>query len=890
MANLEKYVYLFNQKNTEGSKELKELLGGKGANLAEMASIGLPVPPGFTITTKACQFYHENDSEWPDGLTDNIKNGIHSIEDELGMEFGNPDSPLLVSVRSGAAISMPGMMDTVLNLGLNDEVVVGLAKKTGNERFAYDCYRRFIDMFGDVVMNVSHDHFEHAIDTLKKEKNVKNDIELTTQDLKVLVDRYKAIYRKHTGYMFPNNPWEQLTFAVNAVFGSWNSERANKYRSINKITGLIGTAVNVQAMVFGNMGENCATGVCFTRNPATGENKLYGEFLRNAQGEDVVAGIRTPEPILKLSEEMPSAFNELSKLTTQLEKHYKNMQDIEFTIQENKLYMLQTRNGKRTGPAALQLAIDLVNEGLVTESEAVLNLVEPGHLDQLLHPQFKNADKYAEKVIAKGLPASPGAAVGQVVFTSEDAELAQEEGRKVVLVRIETSPEDVGGMSAAQGIITSRGGMTSHAAVVARGWGKPCVAGCSDIVVNYETQTFTNGQLEVHAGDWVSINGATGELILGQEELEEPEISGNFKTFMKWVDANRSMNVRANADNPADALQARNFGAEGIGLCRTEHMFFEGDRISIVREMIMADNEKERRRALAKLLPLQKSDFVGIFKAMKDLPVTIRLLDPPLHEFLPHSKKEMKEMASKLGVSEGIINSKVEKLKEFNPMLGHRGCRLGITFPEITEMQAQAILEAALELKQEGIDVIPEIMIPLVGTVEEFINQKKVIVSTAAKVFEKAGTDLKYLVGTMIEVPRAALTADDIAKEAEFFSFGTNDLTQMTFGYSRDDASKFLPDYLDRKILPVDPFQVLDQRGVGQLVKMGTEKGRSVRKNLKVGICGEHGGEPKSVEFCHSVGLNYVSCSPFRVPIARLAAAQAQLKKAKLKESVTVAG
>lgn len=884
MANQEKYVYKFSKDHTDGNRNMKPLLGGKGAGLAEMSSIGLPVPPGFTITTEACDHFYKNNEKWPDGLDNQVKEGVKFVEKAMGAELGNPSNPLLVSVRSGAAISMPGMMDTVLNLGLNDEVVAGLAKKTGNERFAYDSFRRFIDMFGDVVMGVSHDYFEQAIDSLKKERKVENDIDLSTDDLKVLVERYKAIYSKHTGSDFPTDPKEQLNHAINAVFGSWNSDRAIKYRRLNKITGLLGTAVNVQTMVFGNMGDSSATGVCFTRNPATGEHKLYGEFLKNAQGEDVVAGIRTPQPISRLADEMPEAYSQLLELTTQLETHYKNMQDIEFTIQEGELFMLQTRNGKRTGPAALKIALDFVEKGLVDEKEAVLNLVEPGHLDQLLHPQFSDEEGYKDKIIAEGLPASPGAAVGQVVFNSEKAEEAQQDGKKVILVRIETSPEDVGGMAAAEGIVTSRGGMTSHAAVVARGWGKPCVAGCGDISINYEQKFFTNGELEVHEGDWISMNGTTGEVILGKQPLSKPAISGDFETFMSWVDENRSMNVRANADNPNDAKQARNFGAEGIGLCRTEHMFFEGDRIEAVREMIMADNEEERRKALAKLLPLQKSDFLGIFKAMNGLPVTIRLLDPPLHEFLPHTEKEINEMAKNLGVSVDKIHDKLEKLKEFNPMLGHRGCRLGVTYPEITEMQAQAILEAAVSLKKDGQDIVPEIMVPLVGTLEEFLDQKEVINSTAKKVFDKAGESVEYRVGTMIEIPRAALMANEIAKEAEFFSFGTNDLTQMTFGYSRDDAGKFLSQYLDKKILQTDPFQVLDQKGVGQLVQLGTERGRSTRKDLKVGICGEHGGEPSSVEFCHRTGLNYVSCSPYRVPIARLAAAQANLRQIKESE------
>lgn len=888
--NKGKFVYTFSKNHSEGNKGMKNLLGGKGANLAEMSSIGLPVPPGFTISTETCKIYNEKEGQWPEGLQDQVTQGIKHIEKEIGMSFGSADNPLLVSVRSGAAVSMPGMMDTVLNLGLNDKVVAGLAKKTGNERFAYDSYRRFIDMFGDVVMNVSHDYFEQAIAGLKEEKNVENDIELTTDDLKVLVGRYKAIYREHIGDDFPEDPWEQLKLSINAVFGSWNSERAIKYRQINKIGGLLGTAVNVMAMVFGNMGDKSGTGVCFTRNPATGEHKLYGEFLINAQGEDVVAGIRTPRDINELQKVMPGVYDELVEATENLEQHYKNMQDIEFTIQEGELYMLQTRNGKRTGPAALQIAVDMVAEGVVSEADAVKNLVEPGHLDQLLHPQFKDTQSYEEHVMARGLPASPGAAVGKVVFSSEDAEKAADDGDQVILVRIETSPEDVGGMSAAQGIITSRGGMTSHAAVVARGWGKPCVAGCGDIRVNYEKRIFTNGKTEVHEGDWISMNGSTGEVILGKQELTEPEISGHFRNFMEWVDANRRLNVRANADNPEDATQAREFGAEGIGLCRTEHMFFKEGRVEIVREMIMAQNEEERRAALDKLLPMQRGDFFGIFKAMKGLPVTIRLLDPPLHEFLPNTKQEIHEMAQRLGLSEEEVTDKIEKLREFNPMLGHRGCRLGVTYPEITEMQARAIIEAAVQIRKEGDDIVPEIMIPLVGTVEEFLNQKAVIRKTAEEVLGDNGMEMKYLIGTMIEIPRAALLADQIAREADFFSFGTNDLTQLTYGYSRDDAAKFLPVYIEKKILPHDPFQVLDQEGVGQLVEMGAKRGRSTNPGLKVGICGEHGGDPASVDFFHRTGLNYVSCSPFRVPIARLAAAQANLAEKQVNESAAVAG
>ncbi len=878
MSDSTKYVYLFGDGKSEGTREMKALLGGKGANLGDMSAIGLPVPPGFTITTECCKYYNEHNHTWPAELEAQVRQGIAGLERMMKAGFGNPANPLLVSVRSGAAVSMPGMMDTVLNLGLNDEVVEGLAKLTNNERFAFDSYRRFIDMFGDVVMGVAHEHFEEAIEALKHERGVENDIDLTAADLRILVDRYKAIYRQHKGDMFPSDPYEQLRYSVNAVFNSWDSDRAVKYRTINKIRGLIGTAVNVQSMVFGNMGDDCSTGVCFTRNPSTGENLPYGEYLINAQGEDVVAGIRTPHELTLMERELPVAYRELIHTMNLLEKHYKNMQDIEFTVQNSKLYILQTRSGKRTGAAAIKIAVDMVREGLVTEKEAVRDLVETGHLDQLLHPGFKNAAGYASRVIAKGLPASPGAAVGQVVFSAHEAEEAKAAGKKVILVRIETSPEDVGGMDAAQGILTSRGGMTSHAAVVARGWGKPCVAGCGDVVINYKTKSFTNGKVEIKEWDWISINGSTGEVINGQEALIAPTLSGDFGTFMSWVDTFRSMGVRTNADAPADAAKAIEFGAEGIGLCRTEHMFFEEDRIINMREMILSKTEKDRRAALLKLLPHQKKDFLGLFKEMAGKPVTIRLLDPPLHEFLPHDAEGQAQMAKEMGITVHEIEAQVEALSEFNPMLGHRGCRLGITYPEITEMQARAILEAAVELSQQGVKVLPEIMVPLIGTVEEFVNQKNIILATAAKVFAEKGAKIEYLIGTMIEIPRAALIAGEIAQEAEFFSFGTNDLTQMTFGYSRDDAGRFLPQYVDSKILPDDPFQTLDRHGVGQLIRMGTERGRSTRQNLKVGICGEHGGDPMSVHFCYEVGMNYVSCSPFRVPIARLAAAQAELK------------
>ena len=888
-TNAKQHVYRFGAGRAEGNKGMKALLGGKGANLAEMSAIGLPVPPGFTITTEACRHYVEHGQAWPDGLEAEVRGGLRHVEEILGKALGDPQNPLLVSVRSGAAVSMPGMMDTVLNLGLNDAVVDGLARQTGNPRFAYDAYRRFIDMFGDVVMGVRHARFEEAIEHLKQERGVEDDVELTTDDLRELVDRYKAIYRRHTGHMFPSDPQEQLRFAINAVFDSWDSSRAVKYRKINKITGLIGTAVNVQAMVFGNMGETSGTGVCFTRNPATGENKLYGEFLVNAQGEDVVAGIRTPEPISRMEQKLPAAYEELVGLTGRLERHYENMQDIEFTVEEGQLFILQTRNGKRTGNAALRIAVEMVEAGLTEQEKAVRDLVEPGHLDQLLHKRFKDEESYQGDVLGQGLPASPGAAVGQVVFTADEAEAWRDDGKPVILVRIETSPEDVGGMDAAEGILTSRGGMTSHAAVVARGWGKPCVAGCGDIVINYKNKTFTNGRVTIREGDWISINGSTGEVIQGQQDLVDPEFSGDFETFMSWVDAYRTLGVRTNADAPADAEKAIEFGAEGIGLCRTEHMFFEGDRIQKVRRMILASDEGERRAALAELLPVQKEDFRGIFRAMAGKPVTVRLLDPPLHEFLPHDAEGQQDMADRLGVPVEKIRAKVAALDEFNPMLGHRGCRLGITYPEITEMQARAILEAAVELHEEGVAVLPEIMVPLIGTVEEFADQKRVIRDTAETVFAEKGARVDYLIGTMIEIPRAALTADRIAEEAEFFSFGTNDLTQMTFGYSRDDAGTFLPFYVDRKILRNDPFQVLDREGVGQLVRMGTERGRQAKPDLKVGICGEHGGEPSSVAFCYEVGMDYVSCSPFRVPIARLSAAQAHLRAAQEQAQEAVA-
>lgn len=873
-----KQVYTFGGGTADGDRSMKELLGGKGANLAEMSTIGLPVPAGFTISTEACHYYSTNDKEWPHTLKKQMKEGVQHIEKIMGTKLGDTEHPLLLSVRSGAAVSMPGMMDTVLNLGISDGTVEALARHTNNERFAYDSYRRFIDMFGNVVMGIPHEEFEDALENLKSDKGVEEDTELTTKDLKELVNRYKAVYRKGTGFMFPKDPYEQLEWAINAVFESWNSDRAEKYRRINHITGLLGTAVNVQAMVYGNMGDDSATGVCFTRNPSTGENKLYGEFLINAQGEDVVAGIRTPKDIIELKDLMPDDYKELSDWGLTLEKHYGNMQDIEFTIQKGKLYILQTRNGKRTGHAAIKIATEMVEEGLISPKQAVKNHVEPTHLDQLLHPQIDNDSVDPKSVLGVGLPASPGAAVGKVVFFSEDAEEANASGDPVILVRIETSPEDVGGMSAAEGILTSRGGMTSHAAVVARGWGKPCVAGCGDIIIDYEDRSFTNGKVTIHEGDWISIDGARGTVINGQKDVVKPELDEDYQKFMTWVDQFRDMQVRTNAESPADATRAREFGAQGIGLCRTEHMFFGEERIRAIRKMIVSNTIEDRKDALAALLPYQKNDFKEIFKAMEGFPVTIRLLDPPLHEFLPEDSEEIEQVANDLGIKPLIFAQTVRALREFNPMLGHRGCRLGITYPEITAMQTRAILEAALELKHEGVSVVPEIMIPLVGTPQEFRAQKWVIDETAATVFEETDDSVEYLVGTMIEIPRAALVADQIAKDAEFFSFGTNDLTQMTFGYSRDDAGKFLGEYLRDGILQEDPFQVLDIEGVGQLVELATQKGRKQKPDLKIGICGEHGGEPQSVSFCYEQGLNYVSCSPFRVPVARLAAAQAALR------------
>lgn len=903
-----KRVYTFGNKKAEGNGKMRELLGGKGANLAEMNLIGIPVPPGFTITTEVCTEYYTHGRE---GIINLIKPDVEAamkgVEEIMNMKFGDSENPLLVSVRSGARASMPGMMDTILNLGLNDEVVEGLSKKTNNPRFAWDSYRRFVQMYGDVVLNMKPqskedvDPFEEIIDAVKEEKGVKLDTELTTDDLKELVKRFKAAVKKVTGQDFPTDPWEQLWGAVCAVFSSWMNERAILYRKLNNIPAEWGTAVNVQSMVFGNMGETSATGVAFTRDAATGENIFNGEYLVNAQGEDVVAGIRTPQEITiegsrrwaelqgiseserstkypSLEEVMPAAFAELNEIQQHLEEYFTDMQDIEFTIQSGKLWMLQTRSGKRTGAAMVKIAMDMLSEGMIDAKTAVLR-VEPAKLDELLHPIFDaNALKKAI-IITKGLPASPGAATGQIVFFADDAEKWAAEGKKTILVRIETSPEDLKGMTMSEGILTARGGMTSHAAVVARGMGKCCVSGAGDLVIDYKARTITVGNKTYKEGDWISLNGSTGVIYEGRVATKDAEVSGDFAKLMELADEFAHLKVRANADTPRDAKTAFRFGAQGIGLCRTEHMFFEGDRIKAVREMILADDEAGRRKALAKLLPMQRGDFEGLFEAMNGLPVTVRLLDPPLHEFVPHFEKEQREMAEEMGVSYEEIKNKVDALAEANPMLGHRGCRLGNTYPEITEMQTRAIIEAALSTKKKGIDVHVEIMVPLVGTHRELRAQKAVIDAVAQEVFAEHNTIIDYTVGTMIEIPRAAVTANQIAEVADFFSFGTNDLTQMTFGYSRDDVAKFLPIYLEKGILKYDPFQILDVNGVGQLVREAVFKGRSVKPQLKCGICGEHGGEPSSVEFCHYAGLNYVSCSPYRVPIARLAAAHAALKQ-----------
>ncbi|MBP7110344.1 MAG: pyruvate, phosphate dikinase [Firmicutes bacterium] len=875
---MEKMVYFFGAGLTEGSEEMRNLLGGKGCNLAGMAKLGLPVPPGFTITTDTCNAYYAAGSKWPEGLREMVKENLAKLESVTGKKFGSKENPLLVSVRSGARASMPGMMDTILNLGLTSETVKAMVKLTSNPRFAYDSYRRFIEMYSDVVMEVDRQNFEHAMDELKRKKGVKLDTQLDAADMEALTAEYKAIYKKHIGSDFPEDPWVQLEGAINAVFRSWNNQRAITYRKLNQIPDEWGTAVNVQSMVFGNTGEESGTGVAFTRNPSTGENKFYGEYLMNAQGEDVVAGIRTPHPIADLERDMPDVYQQLVDIYKKLENHYKDMQDIEFTIENRKLYMLQTRSGKRTGAASVKIAVDMVAEGLIDEKTAVLR-VAPSALDQLLHPMIDPKAKV--DAVAKGLPASPGAAVGRVVFNAEDAVEWKERGEKVVLVRTETSPEDISGMHAAEGILTARGGMTSHAAVVARGMGKCCVAGCGDVIVDEKRKQFTVNGHVVKEGDWITINGSTGQLILGQVKLVSPELSGDFGVLMGWADKFRALKVRTNADTPKDAAQARAFGAEGIGLTRTEHMFFAEDRIKAVREMILADNVEDRKNALAKVKPFQKDDFIGIFEAMEGLPVTIRLLDPPLHEFLPQldMHKQIKEIADELGISEQKVVDRIQALHELNPMLGFRGCRLGVVYPEIFDMQIAAIFEAACELKAKGVDAIPEVMFPLVGTSTEMKMLKDSAVKIADEIIAKYGVKLDYLMGTMIEIPRAAVIADVIAKDAEFFSFGTNDLTQMTFGYSRDDAGKFLPVYVDKKVLKADPFQTIDVEGVGKLVEMGVKLGRQTRPDLKCGVCGEHGGDPDSVEFFHNVGLNYVSCSPFRVPIARLAAAQANIKR-----------
>ena len=905
-----KRIYTFGNGSAEGNAQMRDLLGGKGANLAEMNRIGVPVPPGFTISTEVCTEYYERGREAVVAdLKDDLMAAVKHIETIMGFKFGDVENPLLVSVRSGSRASMPGMMDTILNLGLNDTVVDGLARKSGNERFAWDSYRRFVQMYGDVVLGMKPvnkddiDPFEAIIEEVKKEAGVKLDNELTTDHLKDLVKRFKKAVMKATGHDFPTDPYEQLWGAIMAVFGSWMNDRAILYRKMEGIPDDWGTAVNVQAMVFGNMGDTSATGVAFTRDAATGENLFNGEYLVNAQGEDVVAGIRTPQEITiegsrrwaeragideatrkaqypSMEETFPEIYAELNGIQHKLEQHYHDMQDLEFTVQEGKLWLLQTRNGKRTGQAMVKIAMDQLRDNLISEEEALLR-VEPAKLDELLHPVFDKKALKSAKVLSKGLPASPGAATGQIVFFADDAANWHEQGKNVIMVRIETSPEDLAGMSVAQGILTARGGMTSHAAVVARGMGKCCITGAGGIIVDYKARTVTIDDKVLHEGDFISINGSTGEIYEGQVETKAAEMDADFRQLMELANKHSKLSVRTNADTPHDAATARTFGAVGIGLCRTEHMFFEDNKIKAMREMILATDTEGRRKALAKLLPIQTEDFKGIFRAMEGLPVTVRLLDPPLHEFVPQTESGQIELAKAMGVEPKVVHDRVEQLHELNPMLGHRGCRLGNTYPEITEMQTRAILGACLELKKEGVETHPEIMVPLVGVVEEFKQQASVIRETAETLFKEQGDRIDYHVGTMIEVPRAALTADEIAKEADFFSFGTNDLTQMTFGYSRDDVNTFLPIYLDKKILKVDPFQQLDQRGVGQLVQMGAEKGRSVKPTIKLGICGEHGGDPSSVAFCHRVGLNYVSCSPFRVPIARLAAARAAVEDKK---------
>ena len=880
MTETKKYVYFFGNGKAEGDKDMKYILGGKGANLAEMTNLGIPVPAGFTISTEVCQYYYSNGKQYPTALEKEVENGISNLEKITGKKFGDVKNPLLVSVRSGAAASMPGMMDTILNLGLNEEVVKGMVEKTGNARFVWDSYRRFIQMYCNVVEGMEHEKLEHVINTVKAKKGIQEDTKMTAEDWAEVVKGYKEIYKIEKGHDFPVDAKKQLWGAIDAVFGSWNNPRAIIYRQLNKIDEkkIFGTAVNVQSMVFGNMGDDCGTGVAFTRNPSTGENKAYGEYLMNAQGEDVVAGIRTPKKLETLKEDNEVAYKELIAIFDKLEKHYKDMQDVEFTIENGKLFVLQTRNAKRTAPAMVKVAVDLVSEGMIDEKTA-LTRVEADKLDQLLHPTLDQKAKADFKIIAKGLPASPGAAFGQVVFNAEDAVNWAEDGKKVILVRAETSPEDLAGMNAAQGILTARGGMTSHAAVVARGMGKCCVSGCGEAIVMEKEKLFRVGDVEVKEGDIITLDGSAGEVFLGQVPTIEAALSGDFGTLMSWADKYRTMGVRTNADTPKDAKTAREFGAEGIGLCRTEHMFFEEDRIFAIRQMIISDTLEQREAALAKIFPMQKNDFKKLFEIMKGLPVKIRLLDPPLHEFVPHEDKDIQALADEMGISFEKLKEKVESLHEFNPMMGHRGCRLGVTFPEINQMQVKAIMTAACELaKETGEKIVPEIMIPLVGDVEELKWLKGKLVPVIEETMKSFGIELKYEIGTMIEIPRAAVTADEIAAEAEFFSFGTNDLTQMTYGFSRDDAGKFIKDYLREKILTEDPFKSVDQRGVGKLMEMAVKMGREANKHLNVGICGEQGGDPDTVKFCYRIGLNYVSCSPYRVPIARLAAAQAAVE------------
>ena len=868
-----KWVYLFK----EGSADMKNLLGGKGANLAEMTNLGLPIPQGFTVTTEACTDYYNSGQKITEEIQGQIFDAVTVLEEMQGKKFGDTEDPLLVSVRSGARASMPGMMDTILNLGLNDTAVEGFANKTGNPRFAYDSYRRFIQMFSDVVMEVPKPKFEAILDAVKEEKGAQYDTDLTAEDLQEVIKRYKALFKQEIGSDFPQEPQEQLMEAVKAVFRSWDNPRAIVYRRMNDIPGDWGTAVNVQAMVFGNMGDTSGTGVAFTRNPSTGSNGIYGEYLINAQGEDVVAGIRTPQPITRLEQDMPECYRQFMEIANKLENHYRDMQDMEFTIQEGKLFFLQTRSGKRTAPAALQIACDLVDEGKITPKEAVLR-IDAKSLDQLLHPTFDPAALKAGQVIGSALPASPGAAAGKVYFTADDAKTHHEAGERVILVRLETSPEDIEGMHAAEGILTVRGGMTSHAAVVARGMGTACVSGCGEININEEAKVFTLGGETIHEGDYISLDGSTGKIYVGDIQTIEASVSGNFERIMEWADQFRTLKVRTNADNPADTANAVKLGAEGIGLCRTEHMFFEPERIPKIRKMILSKTQEAREAALMELLPFQKADFKGMYEVLEGRPMTVRYLDPPLHEFVPTAIEDIEALAIDMGMTVAEVKAICDSLHEFNPMMGHRGCRLCVTYPEIAKMQTRAVMEAAIEVKAEkGYDIVPEIMIPLVGEKKELKFVKDIVVETAEAVKKEKNSDIQYMIGTMIEIPRAALTADEVAEEAEFFSFGTNDLTQMAFGFSRDDAGKFLDAYYKAKIYESDPFARLDQTGVGQLVEMGAEKGRQTRPNLKLGICGEHGGDPSSVEFCYKVGLDYVSCSPFRVPIARLAAAQAAL-------------